>query len=63
MTKFTGYGDHNNILNILEDLVNDTYSRSTNPVYDDITRARAESAREAYKFCQYLLMNFDKFNG
>lgn len=61
MTKWSGYGELNKHLNILEDLIQTTYSRSNNLQQDELTRARAEATREAYKFCQYLLTNADKF--
>lgn len=61
MLKWTGYGTLNKPLNILEDLIQSTYSRSHNLQCDELTQARAEATKEAYKFCQYLLTNLEKF--
>ena len=60
--KWTGYSELNKPLNILEELIQTTYSRMNNLQCDELTQARAESTKEAYKFCQYLLTNIDKFN-
>lgn len=56
MSKYTGYGDHNDLLNELEDLKQSANLRANDLLRDSDARIRAQATVDAYAYCQQRLM-------
>jgi hypothetical protein len=56
MPKYTGYGDHNELLNELEDLKLSANLRANDLLRDSDFRIRSQATADAYDYCQQRLM-------
>ena len=56
LVPYTGYGVLNELLNELEGLKGSATLRANSLKKDEITRAKAQSAADAYGYCQQKLM-------
>lgn len=58
--SYTGYGKLNTALNMLEEVKLSASLRADDLMLEDIERAKAAAARDAYAFSQHILINLDK---
>jgi hypothetical protein len=63
MLKYTGYGEDNTILNMLEYLKWSSQGRANDLMRPDDERRVAEATANAYNFTQLLIMKKERFNG
>lgn len=61
MNNYTGYGKLNTALNMLEEVKLSASLRANDLMLEDIERAKASAAQDAYAFSQHILINLNKF--
>lgn len=56
MSKFTGYGIHNDLLNELQELKDSATLRANDLRADELVKERAKATAAAYDYCMHRLM-------